>query len=78
MLGQLNILPPSSAKLALNATFRFGFLHATTGGGTSGSFNIPAEKDDKRQAFDLRTFDGFSLERWRVAAVPLYLVDNAV
>lgn len=52
--------------------------HTHTGRGTSGSFNIPAEKDDKRQAFDLRTFDGFSLERWRVAAVPLYLVDNAV
>ncbi|KAF8963144.1 transcription factor Tfb2-domain-containing protein [Flammula alnicola] len=63
-LGHLNILPTSTGKLALNATFKSGFRQAITGGGTSGSFGVPAERDDKRQPFDLDSLDAFALERW--------------
>lgn len=63
-LGRLHILSSSPAKLALNSTFKSGFRQAITGGGTSGSFGVTAEPDDKRQPFDLDALDGFALERW--------------
>ncbi|KDR78688.1 hypothetical protein GALMADRAFT_244190 [Galerina marginata CBS 339.88] len=63
-LSRLNILPSSAVKLALNATFKSGFRQAITGGGTSGSFGVPADKDDKRQGIDLEALDGYALERW--------------
>jgi len=34
--------------------------------GTSGSFGVPSEKEDKRQAVDLETLDSFALEKWEV------------
>ena len=34
--------------------------------GTSGSFGVPSEKEDKKQAVDLETLDGFALEKWEV------------
>lgn len=32
--------------------------------GTSGSFGVPVEKDDKRPALDLSDLDSYALERW--------------
>lgn len=32
--------------------------------GTSGSFGVPVEKDDKRPALDLGALDSYALERW--------------
>ncbi|KAF8813494.1 transcription factor Tfb2 [Phlegmacium glaucopus] len=63
-LGNLHILPKSPVKLALNATFKSSFRQAITGGGTSGSFGVPSEKEDKRQPADLETLDSFALEKW--------------
>lgn len=63
-LGNLHILPKSPVKLALNATFKSSFRQAITGGGTSGSFGVPPDKEDKKQAVDLETFDSFALEKW--------------
>ncbi|KAF9475450.1 transcription factor Tfb2 [Pholiota conissans] len=63
-LGRLHILPSSSGKLALNSTFKSAFRQAITGGGTSGSFGVPAPPDDKRQPVDLESLDSFALERW--------------
>ncbi|KAG7444726.1 transcription factor Tfb2 [Guyanagaster necrorhizus] len=63
-LTDLNILPNSIVKLALNATFKTSFRQAITGGGASGSFGVPAEKDDKRPPFDVDSLDGYALERW--------------
>jgi hypothetical protein len=34
--------------------------------GTSGSFGLPAESDDKKQPMDLESLDNFALERWEV------------
>jgi len=34
--------------------------------GTSGSFGVPAEKEDKRQGVELESLDNFALERWEV------------
>ena len=34
--------------------------------GTSGSFGVPSEKDDKKQSVDLETLDSFALEKWEV------------
>ncbi|KAF5327195.1 hypothetical protein D9619_004975 [Psilocybe cf. subviscida] len=63
-LGRLHIIPPSSAKLALNPTFKTGMRQAITGGGNTGSFGLPAEDDGKRQSADVDTLDSFALERW--------------
>ncbi|KAF9532674.1 transcription factor Tfb2-domain-containing protein [Crepidotus variabilis] len=64
-LGRLNILPTNlTNKLALNTTFKMSFRQALTGGGTSGSFGVPAENDDKSPAQDLESLDSFALERW--------------
>lgn len=37
--------------------------------GTSGSFGVPAEKEDKRETFDVEGLDGYALERWEVCKV---------
>jgi hypothetical protein len=34
--------------------------------GTSGSFGVPSEKEDKKQSVDLETLDNFALEKWEV------------
>ncbi|KAL0945453.1 hypothetical protein HGRIS_000943 [Hohenbuehelia grisea] len=63
-LGNLHIVPSSAQKLALNTTFKNSFRQAITGGGTSGSFGVPVEKDDKRPPLDIPALDGYALERW--------------
>ena len=34
--------------------------------GTSGSFGVPSEKEDKKHSVDLETLDNFALEKWEV------------
>ncbi|KAF8552043.1 transcription factor Tfb2 [Imleria badia] len=63
MIG-LHIIQNSPAKLALNATFKSSLRQAVTGGGTTSSFGVPAEKDDKRHPTAIDTLDGYALERW--------------
>ena len=41
--------------------------------GTSGSFGVPAERDDKRPPFDIEALDGYALERWEVGSNPDYV-----
>ncbi|KAF7773172.1 hypothetical protein Agabi119p4_5339 [Agaricus bisporus var. burnettii] len=62
-LSRLHILPNSAAKLALNFTFKTSLRQALTGGGTSGSFGVPAEKDE-HSGPSIKTLDSFALERW--------------
>ncbi|KAF9048848.1 transcription factor Tfb2 [Panaeolus papilionaceus] len=61
-LFRLHILQNPAQKLALNNTFKTSFRQAITGGGSSGSFGVPA--NDKRQPNDLEFLDSFALERW--------------
>ncbi|KAL1741910.1 transcription factor Tfb2-domain-containing protein [Schizophyllum fasciatum] len=63
-LGRLHIVPASPVKLAVNPTFKTSLRQALTGGGTQGSFGIPAEPDGKLQAPDVIQLDGYALERW--------------
>lgn len=81
MLSKLHILH-ISGKLSLNTTFKTSLRHAITGGyvfclcwtafllitfrGTTGSFGVPAEKDEKRPPMDIEGLDGYALERWEV------------
>ncbi|KAG9225093.1 hypothetical protein CCMSSC00406_0008743 [Pleurotus cornucopiae] len=72
-LGNLHILPSSTVKLALNSTFKTSFRHAITGGGTSGSFGVPVEKDDKRPALDLGALDSpFSIIWFHLAPASIH------
>lgn len=63
-LTKLHIFPNSAIKLAVVPTFKTSFRQAITGGGTSGSFGVPSEKDDKRSDVDIEFLDVFALERW--------------
>ncbi|KAG5654027.1 hypothetical protein H0H81_008042 [Sphagnurus paluster] len=63
-LARLHILPNAAAKLALNPTFKTSFRQAITGSGTSGSFGVPAEVDEKRPPLTVEGLDGYALERW--------------
>ncbi|PSR74255.1 hypothetical protein PHLCEN_2v9999 [Hermanssonia centrifuga] len=63
-LSRLHILPQSSTKLALNVTFKTSLRHAITGGGTSGSFGVPADKDSRHPSPSVETLDAHALERW--------------
>ncbi|KAI4525460.1 transcription factor Tfb2 [Schizophyllum commune Loenen D] len=63
-LGKLHIVPISPVKLAVHPTFKSSLRQALTGGGTQGSFGIPAEPDGKQQAPDVGKLDGYALERW--------------
>lgn len=43
--------------------------------GTTSSFGVPAEKDDKRQTTAIDTLDAYALERWEVSGqvqIPTY------
>jgi transcription initiation factor TFIIH subunit 4 len=64
ILSGLHILPKSAVKLGLNSTFKTSLRQAITGGGTSGSFGVPAPKDDRHSSPDIKTLDGYALERW--------------
>ncbi|KDQ59131.1 hypothetical protein JAAARDRAFT_175874 [Jaapia argillacea MUCL 33604] len=62
-----NLLNPAtkqSPKLNLNTTFKTSFRQAITGGGTSGSFGVPAAKDDKHPSSGVEALDAFAVERW--------------
>ncbi|PPQ63223.1 hypothetical protein CVT24_005683 [Panaeolus cyanescens] len=61
-LLRLHILQNLSQKLALNNTFKTSLRQAITGGGTSGSFGVPA--NDKRPPTEVEFLDSFALERW--------------
>ncbi|KAG6814025.1 hypothetical protein H0H92_003875 [Tricholoma furcatifolium] len=37
--------------------------------GTSGSFGVPAEPDEKRVPLDVRSLDEYALERWEITSV---------
>ncbi|KAH9838443.1 transcription factor Tfb2-domain-containing protein [Rhodofomes roseus] len=63
-LARLHIIPNSTTKLALNATFRASLRQAITGGGTTGSFGVPAEPDPQHSPPDIATLDAYALERW--------------
>ncbi|KII89693.1 hypothetical protein PLICRDRAFT_39828 [Plicaturopsis crispa FD-325 SS-3] len=63
-LARLHILPKSNVKLSLNPTFKSSLRQALTGGGTSGSFGVPADSEDKRTTPDIESLDNFALERW--------------
>ncbi|KAJ3555340.1 hypothetical protein NM688_g2633 [Phlebia brevispora] len=63
-LGRLHIIPQSSSKLSLNATFKTSLRHAITGGGASSSFGVPAEGDSRHPSPSIETLDAFALERW--------------
>ncbi|KAG7086752.1 hypothetical protein E1B28_002684 [Marasmius oreades] len=63
-LSHLHILHNYPTKLALNTTFKTSLRHAITGGGTTGSFGVPAEKDEKRLPLDVEGLDSYALERW--------------
>ncbi|KAK7690951.1 hypothetical protein QCA50_006054 [Cerrena zonata] len=64
ILSKLHILPNSPTRLALNPTFKNSLRQAITGGGTSGSFGVPAEKDDNDPAPSVEKLDAYALERW--------------
>ncbi|RDB25820.1 RNA polymerase II transcription factor B subunit 2 [Hypsizygus marmoreus] len=63
-LARIHILPNSTVKLALNSTFKSSFRQAITGGGSSGSFGVPAVLDEKRPPLNVEGLDGYALERW--------------
>ncbi|KAI0951367.1 hypothetical protein AcW1_008425 [Taiwanofungus camphoratus] len=63
-LARLHILPSSSAKLALNTTFKSSLRQAITGGGSSDSFGIPAGEDQQHLPPDVEALDAYALERW--------------
>ncbi|KAG6817623.1 hypothetical protein H0H87_006251 [Tephrocybe sp. NHM501043] len=63
-LQRLHIVSNSLVKLALNSTFKTSFRQAITGSGTSQSFGVPAETDDKRTSLGVEALDGYALERW--------------
>ncbi|KAH7911692.1 transcription factor Tfb2-domain-containing protein [Hygrophoropsis aurantiaca] len=60
----LHIIQNPTVKLALNSTFRSSLRQAITGGGNTGSFGVPADKDDKRQPNAIELLDAYALERW--------------
>jgi len=64
-LARLHFLSNNSAtKLGLSPTFKASMRHAITGGGTSVSFGVPAEPDEKRPAPSIDALDTYALERW--------------
>ncbi|KAI6165775.1 transcription factor Tfb2-domain-containing protein [Pisolithus thermaeus] len=68
VLVGLHIVQNSTVKLALNPTLKSSLRQAITGGqchsGTTASFGVPAEKDEKRQLIGIDTLDAYALERW--------------
>ncbi|KAI0315121.1 transcription factor Tfb2 [Amylostereum chailletii] len=63
-LSQLHIIAnPASGKLALSPTYKSSMRHAITGGGTSGSFGVPAVP---QAAPTIAALDAFALERWEM------------
>ncbi|KAK7466318.1 RNA polymerase II transcription factor B 52 kDa subunit [Stygiomarasmius scandens] len=63
-LSKLHILSQYPSKLLLNSTFKSSLRHAITGGGTTGSFGVPANKDPKHPPPAIESLDGYALEKW--------------
>lgn len=64
ILSRLHILPQSTVKLALNPTFKTSLRQAIVGGGSSGSFGVPATRDEKHSPPSVEVLDAYALERW--------------
>ncbi|GJE85551.1 transcription factor Tfb2 [Phanerochaete sordida] len=64
ILSRLHVLPQSTVKLALNPTFKTSLRHAIVGGGSSGSFGVPATRDEKHSPPSIEVLDSYALERW--------------
>lgn len=60
----LHIVQNSTVKLALNPTLKSSLRQAITGGGTTASFGVPAERDEKRLPVGIDSLDAYALERW--------------
>ncbi|OBZ72575.1 RNA polymerase II transcription factor B subunit 2 [Grifola frondosa] len=73
-LARLHILPHSPLKHALNGTFKTSLRQAITGGGTSGSFGVPAENDGKHPTLGIDSLDAYALERWET--ILYYMVSS--
>ncbi|OCH94822.1 transcription factor Tfb2 [Obba rivulosa] len=73
-LAQLHILPSSATKLALNPTFKSCLRQAITGGGSSGSFGVPARYDSSNPGPSTETLDSYALERWET--ILYYMVSS--
>ncbi|KZT07609.1 transcription factor Tfb2 [Laetiporus sulphureus 93-53] len=63
-LGRLHIIPSSQVKLILSAMFKTSLRQAITGGGSSGSFGVPAEPNDQELPPSIESLDSYALERW--------------
>ncbi|KAM5530864.1 hypothetical protein V8D89_015449 [Ganoderma adspersum] len=66
--------PPQPVKHNLNPTFKASLRQAITGGGTSGSFGIIAENDEKHPHPDIEALDAYALERWET--ILYYMVSS--
>ncbi|KAI9434257.1 transcription factor Tfb2-domain-containing protein [Lactarius indigo] len=53
-----------TATMSSCPAFKSSMRQAITGGGTSVSFGVPAESDDKRPAPSIDALDAYALERW--------------
>ncbi|EMD31288.1 hypothetical protein CERSUDRAFT_119839 [Gelatoporia subvermispora B] len=73
-LARLHILPTSATKLALNPTFKSSLRQAITGGGSSGSFGVPAPYDEINPGPSIETLDSYALERWET--ILYYMVSS--
>ncbi|TFK94065.1 transcription factor Tfb2 [Polyporus arcularius HHB13444] len=73
-LARLHILPQSPVKHALNPTFKSSMRQAITGGGSSGSFGVLTENDDKHPPPDIESLDAYALERWET--ILYYMVSS--
>ncbi|KAJ8588271.1 transcription factor Tfb2 [Rhizopogon salebrosus TDB-379] len=64
VMAELHIAQNSAVRLALNPTFKSSLRQAITGGGNTGSFGTPADRDDKRLSSNIENLDAYALERW--------------
>ncbi|EKM57798.1 uncharacterized protein PHACADRAFT_171015 [Phanerochaete carnosa HHB-10118-sp] len=76
ILSRLHILPQSAVKLALNPTFKTSLRHAIIGGGSSGSFGVPATRDEKHSSPSIEVLDAYALERWET--ILHYMVSSGI
>ncbi|KAI0710183.1 transcription factor Tfb2 [Earliella scabrosa] len=73
-LARLHILPQSPVRHSLNPTFKSSLRQAITGGGTSGSFGVLAENDDKHPPPGIDALDSYAVERWET--ILYYMVSS--
>ncbi|KAI0032545.1 transcription factor Tfb2 [Vararia minispora EC-137] len=63
ILTKLHILPNPSVKLSLSPTFKASMRQAIIGGGTTASFGVPADAENKKPPSPAN-LDAYALERW--------------